>query len=195
MRQWSERGDTIVEVAVAFSIFMLVTMGSMAIMNQGVSIAQRSLEQTQVQQVIDGQGDILRLVRQSISGASADPQAQATWAVIKTTATGTPSGQIITANQLSTSCPASSSLESEHAFFVAKDLKLVKIDSATGAYTPAQVTSRIDYSANKIQGIWIQAQRVSGAPSAYDMYIRACWNTVGTNVPMTMATIVRLYDN
>ena len=38
------RGDTIIEVLLAVTIFSLVAIGSMVLMNRGVAMAQQSLE-------------------------------------------------------------------------------------------------------------------------------------------------------
>ena len=48
-----ERGDTIIEVMFAFVLFSMVIVGAFMIMNQGMALAQRSLEVTQVRQQID----------------------------------------------------------------------------------------------------------------------------------------------
>ena len=45
-----ERGDTIIEVMFAFVLFSMVIVGAFMIMNQGMALAQRSLEVTQVRQ-------------------------------------------------------------------------------------------------------------------------------------------------
>ena len=177
-----QRGDTIVEVSLAFAIFALLAMGSMALMNQGAATAQRALEQTQVRQVINGQADALRLARQ-------DPTL---WTTIK--ANLAPS--VLTSSDLSTSCPTTASVPSK-AFVMTKNasstaLQYLKLDTTN--FVAAPVTSYLDYSASKAYGIWVQALKVNGSPAAYDLYIRACWSTVGTNVPATLATIVRLYD-
>ena len=49
-RSMFNRGDTIVEVVFAVTIFSMVTVGAISIMNKGVAIAQQSLEITLVRQ-------------------------------------------------------------------------------------------------------------------------------------------------
>ena len=56
------RGDTIIEVLLAVTIFSLVAVGSMVLMNRGVAMAQQSLETTLVRQQIDAQAEMLRFV-------------------------------------------------------------------------------------------------------------------------------------
>ena len=55
-----ERGDTIIEVMFAFVLFSMVIVGAFMIMNQGMALAQRSLEVTQVRQQIDSQVLLIR---------------------------------------------------------------------------------------------------------------------------------------
>ena len=43
------------------------------------------------------------------------------------------------------------------------------------------------------QGIDIQLTKVQNG-KAYDAYIQACWDTPASEKPMTIGTIVRLYD-
>lgn len=177
-----QRGDTIVEVSLAFAIFSLLAMGSIVLMNQGAATAQRTLEQTQVRQVVNGQADALRLARQDT----------ALWGSIRADL----ASSIPTASTLSTGCPTSSTIPSK-AFLITKNsagtaLQYQKLDATN--FAPAPIASYIDYSTSKAYGIWVQAQKVDGSPAAYDLYIRACWSTVGSNIPATLATIVRLYD-
>lgn len=177
------RGDTIVEVTLAFTIFTVLAVGSIVIMNHGVAMAQRSLEETQVRQVIDGQTDLLRVAQNTT-----------VWDTIKSNAV-TAAGDIVTSSDVVAGCPSTSPKKS---FIITRDgaktnLQYVALTNATN-FAAAPVTSYIDFSASKALGIWIQAVKVSGAPAAYDMYIRACWNTTNGNIPATLATIVRLYD-
>ncbi len=177
-----QRGDTIVEVALAFAVFALLAMGSIVLMNQGTATAQRALEQTQVRQVINGQADVLRLARQD-SGL---------WSTIK--ANVAPS--IPPTSSFVSGCPTSSTVPTK-GFVMTRNaagtaLQYQALDGAH--FAPAPVTSTVDYGASKAYGIWVQAIKINGNPAAYDLYIRACWDTVGTKIPATIATIVRLYD-
>lgn len=55
-----QRGDTIVEVIFAFTIFSLVAVGGLSLMSRGAAIAQQSLEISLVRDQIDSQADSLR---------------------------------------------------------------------------------------------------------------------------------------
>ncbi|RYF29698.1 MAG: hypothetical protein EOO17_00170 [Chloroflexi bacterium] len=61
----AERGDTIIEVLFAITIFSFVAVGGLSIMNQGVATAQRSLEIGLVRQQMDAQADALRYLNQA----------------------------------------------------------------------------------------------------------------------------------
>ena len=113
-----ERGDTIIEVMFAFVLFSMVIVGAFMIMNQGMALAQRSLEVTQVRQQIDSQVLLIRTAQQAVN--------QQLWETIKgKVGTTTP----ITLSELAESnCRLSpDTLRGRGAFFVAP-----RADAATG---------------------------------------------------------------
>ena len=59
-------------------------------------------------------------------------------------------------------------------------------------YAPAEVYAKVDED-GKAQGIDVQIIRTANG-RAYDAYIQACWDTPASDKPMTIGTIVRLYD-
>ena len=67
-----QRGDTIIEVLLAFSIFSLLSVGAMTVMGQGTNASQRALEITLVRQQIDAQAEALRAAHQADTGTTAD---------------------------------------------------------------------------------------------------------------------------
>ena len=56
----SRRGDTIIEVLLAISIFSLVSLGAIFVMNRGIATTQESLEVNLVRNQIDSQAELLR---------------------------------------------------------------------------------------------------------------------------------------
>ncbi len=78
-----ERGDTIIEVIFAVTVFSLVAVGGITIMNQGAATAQRSLEIGLAREQIDSQADALRYIHSAYiaNGAtpSTDPTKQSPW--------------------------------------------------------------------------------------------------------------------
>ena len=74
------RGDTLIEVLFAISVFSLVVVGGLSIMNQGTAAAQRALEITLVRNEIDAQAEALRFMNASYIAAynPKDPSVQLT---------------------------------------------------------------------------------------------------------------------
>jgi hypothetical protein len=60
----------------------------------------------------------------------------------------------------------------------------------------SQVVYNSDSSINQAYGIWIEAVPSASAngPGFVDFHIRACWDGPGSTAPMTLGTIVRLYE-
>ena len=56
----SRRGDTIIEVLLALTIFTAAIMGVMYVMSNSIGVSQRSLEITQTRTQIDNQIELLR---------------------------------------------------------------------------------------------------------------------------------------
>lgn len=184
----SRRGDTLVEVMVAFAIFGLVVVSCVSIMNRGIAIAQTSLETTLVRQQIDSQAELLRFARD---------ESPTIWSQIKAN-TGTP----LDLADYSGSCP---NTMPSGAFFLsidsAGDITYNSLSSPASNFETAGVYSQFDVeiSSPKAKGMWVIARNVTDALSsapATDMHIGTCWNTAGENSrPATLGTIVRLYDN
>lgn len=192
MRQ-VDRGDTIIEVVLAFAIFSLAAVGTMALLNAGVATTQRNLEITLVRQQVDAQAEILRYLRDTKNNR---------WQELIS-----PANIVTNPLSLSESCRPLGGLT--QAFYMKPTI------SANPGTTPTVYTrqtlngttyvspttyAKIDYTAGalKSEGIWIQAAKAqtnnNAGVNAYDFYIHACWNSVGVNEPMTAGTIVRIYD-
>src|SRR6266496_3546142 len=60
-----QQGDTIIEVLFAVTVFAMVAVGSLAIMNQGTAAAQRALEITLVRQQMDSEAQAIRYIHQA----------------------------------------------------------------------------------------------------------------------------------
>lgn len=198
-----QRGDTLIEVLFAFSILSLVIVGAMTIMNQGSIASQRALETTLVREQIDAQSTTLRFLHDAyvakfqpgISYATDTPAGQ--WATMTSSLTATtasPFGSI-------TTCPTPPS-----GSFI--------LNPATGEYEPvgtklkqsvtfSQLTfdSQTGQILQEAQGIWIEGIRSQSNGNTnqnntryIDFHIRACWENPGQGPPMTIGTIVRLYE-
>ena len=190
-----ERGDTIIEVVLAFVIFTIAAVAAITLINSGLATTQRGLEATLVRQQIDAQGELLRHLRDTRDGA---------WdqIVAQTVSTPVSLAGTISAGNICTNAAVQSG-----AFYVqpqvAADPALTTYARRavnTTTYRTPDTYAKIEYTAGatQSQGIWIQATRAqerSGASvPAYDFYIHACWDSVGQSVPMTLGTIVRIYE-
>lgn len=190
-----ERGDTIIEVLFATTIFSMIAVGGLSIMSQGTAMAQRALEIGLVRQQIDAQADALRYLNQSyIADFGRNGIATQLWNdVILANAVTQASAFDQTA--VGGKCVLPSSAQKPFA------LNLQKLDStpllspAADAGTYARV--RYDTPTVTAEGLWVQAVRspvIPGQTGFYDFHIRACWQSPGQATPMVIGTIVRLYE-
>lgn len=204
LKRSSERGDTIIEVLFAVAVFAMVAVGAMAIMNQGTSIAQRSLEVTQVRQQIDAQTEALRYIHQAYVAAyqqgGTPTGTAAQWSNIRANySAARPSDFSQLAN--SSTCPTN--VPGERPFILnARQAAISNVSPSmtptTGASLPpfAAVSYNDDSSVNRVYGIWVEAvpATTTNGPGFVDFHIRACWDSPGSAVPTTLGTIVRLYE-
>lgn len=191
-----QRGDTIIEVLFATTVFSMVAVGALSIMNQGSALAQRSLEITLAREQIDAQADALRFLNHAYVadfGKNEGPTAK--WrALIESNAVSqaVPFDSIVSNGQCTLPIPAQRPFA----------LNVQRLDAANpllplvaNAGTYAQV--RYDLTTPAAEGIWIQAVRsnvIPGQVGFYDFHIRACWQSPGELRPVTIGTIVRLYE-
>lgn len=190
----SNRGDTLIEVLLAVAIFSLVAVGSLSIMNQGTSTTQRALEITLVRQEIDSQAEALRFLNASYIADVSSVQ----WKKIQSKADMTV-GDVSPFNSIS-SCTIPTNA------FILNTHTAEYMDTATYKPVPAVTFSQVRYNQSnpsifiRAEGIWIEAVRVSRSDNyqsnagRIDFHIRACWNSPGQSVPVTLGTIVRLYE-
>ncbi len=61
-KQSNRRGDTLIEVMLSISIFAMVSLLTINMMNGGINTAQRTLEAEMARNEIDGQADALRYI-------------------------------------------------------------------------------------------------------------------------------------
>lgn len=199
-----ERGDTLIEVLFAVAVFSFVVVGSLAVMNQGTAAAQRSLDITVVRQEIDSQAETLRFLHDSYTAVyqsgltfnTADATTSPAEEWYEMVNSGLSSSSVSALNGM-TDCPSSPPvnsfiMDSRNAQFVDNVAKLV----------PATTYAQLKYPVgggplDTSEGIWIEAIRA--APDAngigyVDFHIRACWEGPGLDVPLTLGTIVRLYE-
>jgi type II secretory pathway pseudopilin PulG len=199
-----EQGDTIIEVLFAVAVFAMVAVGAMAIMNQGTSIAQRSLEITQVRQQIDAQTEALRYIHQAYVASyqrGGTPTGTAAQWVNITTDYGAAGASDFSQLANGSTCPTN--VPGEQPFIL--NARQATISNVSPSMTPpasassppfAAVSYNDDSSVNRVYGIWIEAIPVTATNGTgfVDFHIRACWDSPGSSVPTTLGTIVRLYE-
>ena len=173
----SIKGDTLVEVILAVTVFSMVAVGTISIMNKGVAIAQHSLEISLVRQQIDAQAEMLRYIHDERNNSTAH-----LWNDLKK-----PINLVAAASVKQrlgvTSCPD----KFEAKEFALRSLggNIQKVSSSQQAQSYAKVEGDVSY------GVSIQLTKGS---KFYDAYIQACWDSLESSMPATMGTIVRLYD-
>lgn len=194
-------GDTLVEVLFAMAIFSLVAVGSLSIMNKSTSTAQRALEISEVRQEINAQAETLRFLNASYIAAypnyaTGTPARQ--WANMLSTVNSTQSEIKIT-----NTCPASVSELPSNSFILNTHTALYqKLTSSN--YNLASTYSQVSYNGDNLvaaNGIWIEAvasttftSNNQQNASYIDFYIHACWDSMGQTMPVTLDTVVRLYE-
>lgn len=195
LRAGLQRGDTIIEVMFAIVVFSFVSVMGIMTMNKGIDSGQRSLEITLVRQQIDAQAEALRYIREERVVSQAEATA---WDTIKANHHQERASEFrVTDDQCSLS-------GSEYSPFVlnARSASLWPGDpiisaSDSSSFPPfAQVRYEDDGSVEGAYGIWVEAVPSSTTVSSpfIDFHIRACWHGPGSSVPITIGTIVRLYD-
>jgi len=203
----SQNGDTLIEVLFAVAVFAMVAVGSLAIMNQGTATAQRSLEITLVRQQIDAQAEAIRYIHTAYVAAYQNNGAPVTgiaaeWIKMTSKITGKGAdGASVFGQTAGFTCPAT--VPGQRPFILNARTATVWNSSPTmsappGASLPpfAQVAYNSDSSINQAYGVWIEAVPSTNAdgPGFVDFHIRACWDSPGSSAPMTLGTIVRLYE-
>jgi type II secretory pathway pseudopilin PulG len=208
-KMYQQRGDTLIEVLFALTVFSFIVVTALSLMNQGVAAAQRSLEITTVRQQMDGQAETLRFLHEAYIQSYQPGQ---TFNLTDTITTPAEEYYKIirfanTANRISASpfggtnacvIPADATKD-----FVVNPVTAQLVSTAVkpDLFKKATASAEITYgSGNQIGnslGLWVEAIRspVDGATAGYiDFHIRACWDVPGSNLPMNLGTIVRLYE-
>ena len=191
MRKFN-RGDTLVEVLLGVTIFSLIAVIALETMNRGMAIAQYSLETTLVRQQVDAQAEMLRY---------AHDMKNDTWK--KLVDNNSVSVSAVNGNEGNLGvekCPDDFSTK-EFALAATPSLaSKISILNNPGDYKAAETYARVDSDTKKTYGISVRLVKPSTATGSrdsnkYDAYIKACWMPVGSKMPATIGTIVRLYDS
>lgn len=197
-RRYDTRGDTIIEVMFAIVIFSFITISSLAIMNQGIATGEKALEITLVRQQVNAQAEALRYIHNALTVSPSEAQLT-TWKSFSSTygqsaasEYGVDGGECI--------LPQGGSY---HPFILnARTAEIwTSVPSVSqgpdSSFPPySQVVYNSDSSIRAAYGLWVEAVPIQSdeEKSFIDFHIRACWPAPGSSRPMTIGTIVRLYD-
>lgn len=208
-----ERGDTLVEVLFAVSVFSMVVVGALAVMNQGTAASNRALDITLVRQQIDAQAETLRYMHEeyvavyypSISFNTSDTETSPAeeWYKmvnhIKNIDAASASSLSVGAH-----CPYPPNGNLPVGSFITNPVQATFVNESSlliATDTLPHPSIRSDGSLESAKGIWIEAIRspdntdpTKSNVGFIDFHIRACWDSLGLPVPMSMGTIVRLYE-
>lgn len=203
-----QKGDTLIEVMFAFAIFALVAVGSLTIMNQGIAAAQRSLEITLVRAQMDAQAEAIRYIHQAYvaayqKGGPAPTGIAGEWVKMTSKTTGkgadaaSPFGQV-NGPVCTTSTPGQRPfILNARTATVWGSVPLSSTPPGSSLPPFSQVIYNPDSSINQAYGIWVEAVPSSVDPNGtgfVDFHIRSCWSGAGSATPVTLGTIVRLYE-
>ncbi len=219
-----KKGDTIIEVVFAISIFGFVSIVTLNIMQKAMMAGQLALETSLARQAMDSQAEALRFLasrnKNRAKGDFFEDNIHTVYKNIKDYKTVNDSDLIkmedMTIIDSSTGlrrCTTPRELSKE-AFVIDvynDDLGL-KDNIKRAKYYPRLVSrdffGKEQQDTNKIiknhqfawsEGIYVQAIKVDDAGGleypAIDFHIKACWETPSSPRPVTLATIVRLYDD
>lgn len=216
LRQNHQRGDTLIEVLFAITVFSLVVVTALAIMNQGTAAAQRSLEMTLVTQEIDNQVEALRYLHESYvtgykpgystsTGITTDISSVGQFHEIvklanQKRASPRPDASNFTVSAGTTTCPT----PPDYSFII--NTRTATVRSGGTIFSQASTYSKLHYDSDTAttpgapQGLWIEPVKSptttgNTASAGYiDFHVRACWAAPGLSKPLTLGTIVRLYE-
>lgn len=195
LRQTYRTGDTLIEVLFAITVFSMIAVGALTIMNRGTAIAQTSLETTLVRQQIDNQAESLRYLNAAYVAAVGNQADTTTGAASQWTAIEGKAVTTVIPFQSGT-CTAPTT---GNPFFIDSATATVRFIPVSGpgpyAYQAPPTYAQISGSGATVrpQGLWIVAVRPSTTAVFTDFYINACWWVSGSDTPETIGTVVRLY--
>lgn len=195
-----QRGDTIIEVMVAFSVFAMVAVGALTVMNQGTAGAQNTLETTLVRQEIDTQAEMLRFLHQAYTsnpGAASGPASKFAAILARTR-----SAALTQPTEYGESCTQTLPGESNKRFAL-NDEGTLLADENTKPIQDLDISASAPYakvdtdnSPQVAYGVWIEpviSNATNNDTRFIDFHIRACWESASGDTQRTLGTIIRLY--
>lgn len=217
------RGDTIVEVLFAIAVFSFVMMAILQIMQQGAIATQTSLEINLARNQMNSQAEAIRFINASQQSRRRTGEAGDTsiysqlWSYLKTNFLKTSASNweaMTSKGGVRAHCIDPTTVS--RAFVIdIKNLGLTD-DTTKAVKYGNQIVSSVTYPRlvysntiddnNKIsaaispftrsEGLWVEMVKSSenNTSIAYDFHVRACWEITGNATPLTLGTILRVYE-
>lgn len=224
MRGKFQRGDTIVEVLFAVAIFSFVMMAVLQVMQQGAIATQTALEISLARNQMNSQAEALRFINASQQSRQRTTEAGETsiysdlWNYlklnfVKTTPSDWSSLTYKSNGKMNCIDPGTISrafiIDVKHlnadggynsAIKMNNQLKLASTYPRLVHENTIDDDNKIVTSVNNFiqsEGIWVEMVRAdeNNSSIAYDFHIRSCWEMTGRATPLTLGTIVRVYEN
>lgn len=193
------RGDTLIEVMVAFTVFAMVAVGAVTIMNKGTASAQNTLETTLVREQVDNQAEVLRYLHQAYL-AKPDDAGSGPSSKFKSIVTLAKDANLSQPTRYGDSCTQTIPGDASKRFVLdpLTGSMVSHIKPADDASSPAFAQVAASPSGPTAYGLWVEPVVSNegvdaGAEQFIDFHIRACWNNASSGPQRTIGTIVRLY--
>ena len=198
------RGDTIIEVLFAITVFSLLAVGAITVMNQGTATAQKALEITLVRQQIDAQAESIRYIQNTaakqLAAGTASSKEITDWrAMTQLVSQGGKAVEPERISQFTTTNEGECGAIPDNAFITnahTGELTTQKPSAIGADGVPYAHVLYDDENISQFQGasgLWIEAARNGVGADSVDFHIRACWHAPGSGPATTLGTIVRLY--
>lgn len=183
----SQRGDTLIEVLLSMAVLSLIIVGANAFMNFGMKNAITATEHTQVRNLIVGQAELLRYMRDNAEPGG-DGEVSRAWSRIEDNFVKQPGD----ASAITDCTPNNNN----NAFYIRANYP----NSSAAPLDNLAVRSHGSGNPNPEghpyavpgDGLWVEAIRYQGDQDYIDFHIRGCWTGIGTSVEQRVNTVVRL---
>lgn len=212
-----KQGDTIVEALFALAVFGFVAVACLMVMQRGIAAAQLSLEINLVRKQMDAQAEALRFINDAIFvrqrreefNQSISDYGQIWKSVTDEASDGDPTKLSDMIKDGKCSDPPND----KNVFVInTKSNHLTVVSASYTKISKARVYSRLYFDdkddenrisdasyrqLQRVEGIWVEAYKgkeEGGKVQYYDFYIKACWETPLSTVPITLATVIRLNE-
>lgn len=185
-----QRGDTIVEVLLSIAILSLVIVGGSTLINVGMQNAINSVEHTQVRNLVVGQAELLRYLRDNADQENENSISE----VWYDTLLDADNDFVNTASP--TPIDTCSPVGGRQPFYLTvtyngddqkPDIAVREYQNNVSDSRPYAVPGR---------GLWVEgvASPAGTSPVYIDFHIRACWQGTGTSdYEQQSNTVIRLY--